>query len=329
MKKSLGFLLVTLLLQAVAFGQIGAKTQQVKIFGVWQNSAYGYQMTLILNTDGQGEFDGEAISFSTQANKLSLKSNGVTTVYSFTLENNSLTLSGGDLEKPVTFTKSGTEATVTQAQPITSANTKGSIIGLWSGNGETIEFTSAGQCNYMGQVYPYQLTDGHVTLVTAQGNVMMAYAVTGNQLALTANGQTIRYTKGSEGNSSQSAQPPSGTRVAQELVGKWCYVNVSSTSTGGSSSEQCITLNANGTYEYYGETSRSVNTNAYYGGTNSQSSDRGTWSYDGTRIFYNSTQGQGSGSYLLEKRNHPKNGDPMIVLDGTTYVTYYQKAPWR
>jgi hypothetical protein len=288
-------------------------------------------MTLILNSTGKGEFDGEDISFTTQANKLSLVTNGVTTVYTFTLQNNVLTLSGGDLENPVTFTKAGTETQAKPAQPTStvSSTSKNTILGLWSGNGETIEFTAAGQCNYMGQSYPYQLAEGHVTLVTSQGNLMMAYTVIGNQLSLTANGQTIRYTKGSEAITGQSAQPASGNRVAQELVGKWCYVNVSSTSTGGSSSEQCITLNADGTYEYYGETSRSVNTNAYYGGTNSQSSDRGTWTYDGTRIHYNSTQGQGSGSYVLEKRNHPKNGDPMIVLDGTTYVTYYQKAPWR
>jgi hypothetical protein len=38
--------------------------------------------------------------------------------------------------------------------------------------------------------------------------------------------------------------------------------------------------------------------------------------------------GQGSGSYVLEKRNHPKNNDPMIVLDGEPYVTYYQKPRW-
>lgn len=71
-----------------------------------------------------------------------------------------------------------------------------------------------------------------------------------------------------------------------------------------------------------------TNTDAFYAGTSSQSSDFGTWNYDGTRIYYNSQNGQGSGSYLLEKRNHPKNGDPMIVLDGETYVTYYQKNPW-
>ena len=67
----------------------------------------------------------------------------------------------------------------------------------------------------------------------------------------------------------------------------------------------------------------------YYGGTNSQGSDQGTWYVQGDRIYYNS-QSKGPGSYRLEKRNHPKNvNDPMIILDGTAYVTAYQKAPWR
>ncbi len=34
-------------------------------------------------------------------------------------------------------------------------------------------------------------------------------------------------------------------------------------------------------------------------------------------------------TYQLEKRNHPKNNDPMLLLDGQSFVTYYQKPPWR
>jgi hypothetical protein len=158
---------------------------------------------------------------------------------------------------------------------------------------------------------------------------VMGYAVNGNQLSLTVNGQTLQYSKGNTNQNTPSPAAATGKRVAQELVGKWCYVNVNSTNSGGSSTEECITLKADGTYEYYSESSRSVNTNTYSGGTNSQNGDRGTWSYDGSRIYYTSTAGAGSGSYGLEKRNHPKNNDPMIVLDGKTFVTYYQKTPWR
>ena len=339
MKKLIALVFVALLLPVYVYSQIGAKTQQNKIHGVWQNTSNGQQMTLILNTDGSGEFDGSEIKFTTQTNKLSIVADGKTTNYTYALQGNSLTISGGDIDGKVVFTRSGAtpEASPTTTQSAVSTNT---IVGIWAGNNETIEFTKANKCVYQGQVFSYQTANNTVTIQTAQGNLSMPYAVNGNQLSLTINGQTFYYAKNgaapdpgatANANRNTTSQPQGNGNgnVAQELVGKWCYVNVSNYNSGASSSEQCITLKADGTYEYYSESSRSVNTNAYSGGTNSQNSDRGTWSYDGSRIYYTSSMGAGSGSYLLEKRNHPKNNDPMIVLDGQTYVTQYQKAPWR
>ena len=338
--KKFAFLLLAMI-PALAFAQIGAKTQQNKIFGVWQNSSNGQQMTLILNADGRGEFDGSDISFTTQGNKLSITSGGATTNYTYTLAGNSLTVSGGDIDGKVVFTRGTSGNEQPQATPVAkSTPSTSTLVGVWLGNNETVEFTKANQCVYQGQVFPYQTSGNTISIQTAQGSSSMQYAVNGNQLALTINGQTFYYAKNgatpdpsatanTNNNTPSYSQPAGSGNIAQELVGKWCYVNVNSYNNGGSSSEQCITLKADGTYEYYSESSRSVNTNAYSGGTSSQGSDRGTWSYDGARIYYNSSMGNGSGSYLLEKRNHPKNNDPMIVLDGQTYVTQYQKAPWR
>ncbi|HEY3429252.1 MAG TPA: hypothetical protein VGK39_01165 [Cyclobacteriaceae bacterium] len=328
-------ILVFSIVITIAHGQIGAKAQQNKIQGTWLNNSFGYQMTLILNADGSGEFDGEAIKYTTKENKfnMTIVAEQQTISYNYNLQGNSLTVSGGDLEAPVTFTRNGsvTETTsVAQNKVGASVAVDKSLIGVWSGNNETIEFTSNGHCVYTGQTYPYEISGSNITLQTSQGGFVMAYMVKGNLLSLTVNGQTIQYTKGKSATAQNKAQTTgSGKRVAQELVGKWCYVNVNSTNSGGSSSQQCITLKADGTYEYYGESSRSVNTNAYSGGTSSQSSDHGTWTYDGVRVYYTSSAGAGSGSYSLEKRNHPKNNDPMIVLDGVTYVTFYQKDPWR
>lgn len=334
MKKLIGILFVALLIPFFGFAQIGAKTQQTKIYGIWQTSSAGQQTTLMLNADGRGEFDGSEITFTVQGNKLSIVAGGATTVYTYVLQTNTLTVSGGDIEGKVIFTRNGTSSNETATASTPNPVSSNSIVGIWSGNNETIEFTKAGKCVYQGQVYSYQAANGIVTLQTAQGNLTMGYAVSGNQLSLTANNQILNYSKNGAPvtgvtPSANASTPTGGKQVAPELVGKWCYVNVNSTNSGGSSTEQCITLKADGTYEYYSESSRSVNTNAYSGGTNSQNIDRGTWSYDGTRIYYSSSMGAGSGSYLLEKRNHPKNNDPMIVLDGQTYVTQYQKAPWR
>jgi hypothetical protein len=321
--------LLLLLISLPGVAQIGAKVQQQnKIYGLWQNSQFGYQMTLMLNPDGTGEFDGEMIKFSTQGDKLSIIQKGTTTVYNHALNGNSLTLLGGDLEKPISFTRNSSESSTAVVEvPVQQATTGISsderIVGVWSGNNETIEFKTNGQCVYLGNTFQYQLSQGHVTLITNQGNVMFGYAVKNDQLLLTGNNKTVTYSKGLNGNPQNQANGKG--QVAMELVGKWCYMSNSL----NSSSNKCITLNADGTYIYVGESSRSVNTPEVYGGTASQGSDRGTWYVQGDRIYYNS-QTSGQGSYRLEKRNHPKNvGDPMIVLDGEAYVTATLRDPWR
>jgi hypothetical protein len=143
------------------------------------------------------------------------------------------------------------------------------------------------------------------------------FRLSGGNLDMPLNFQKLTGTSAT----SAAGENTSEKKLDQTLVGKWCYVNV--TSTNSASSEQCIIVNANGTYEYYAERS----TSGSNGSTASQSSDSGTWWIENNHVFYNS-QSQGEGSYELIKRNHPKTGDPMIVLDGTAYVTFYKKSPW-
>ena len=147
------------------------------------------------------------------------------------------------------------------------------------------------------------------------------FRVSGGDLDMPLNFRRVQV-GGITKSTNATAKNSSGKKLDQSLVGKWCYVNV--TSNYSSSSQQCIIVNANGTYEYYGESS----TSGSNGSTASQSSDTGTWWVEGNRVYYNS-QNQGEGSYELVKKNHPKTGDPMIVLDGTAYVTFYKKSPWQ
>ena len=114
----------------------------------------------------------------------------------------------------------------------------------------------------------------------------------------------------------------------QELVGKGCDMRSMSTYQGGSSSMACFELKADGTYTYNAESSRSVNTSTMSGGTASQSSDAGRWSFKGNQLIAQSRSGQ-TYTYNLEKRNHPKNQrDPMICLNGQCYVTFYNRPAW-
>ena len=89
-------------------------------------------------------------------------------------------------------------------------------------------------------------------------------------------------------------------------------------------SDECFTLYPNGTYEYARETSSSNP----LGGSASQAADSGTWSATETTITAHS-RSQGTNVYPLEKRNHPKTGDPMLCLDGRCFVTYTQRPAWR
>lgn len=323
--------------------QIGAKVQQkTNLNGVWQNNQYGYEMTLILNPDGSGEFDGEALTFSVKENILTILTNGQPVNYTYSLKDNSLLLSGGDLSEAMTFTRQAgqpgtTQTTITTNQNETPKNNavpspdqNSDIIGLWSASTESIEFKSNGQCTYLGQFYPYQLSPGKVTMTSPQGQVTFDYTIKEDQLSLSYNGRTVTYTKGAiNSGNGQQQQSAGGGAVAQELVGKWCFINVNSYNQGASSSSECVTLNADGTYEYYNESSRSVNTADMNGGTSSQKSDRGTWYVKGDRLYVHS-QTLGDASYGLEKRNHPTNvNDPMIVLDGRAFVTQYNKPPWK
>jgi hypothetical protein len=291
--------------------QIGAKAQSGKLQGIWTNNEFGFQMMLMLNADGSGEFDGESIKYTSQGDKLVVTQSGTSNTYAYVLKGNELTLSGGDLEKA-----------------ITSANTNipKELLGSWTGYGETVEFKADGKSIIRGQSVPFTVSGNNLTLQTAQGNIMMAFSVNGNSLNMIANGQNFTYTRAGGGSASPTTNV-GGKNLDMSLVGKWCYMKVSSSYSGGSSTEECITLKEDGTYSYYYESSRSVNTSDLSGGTASQDSDSGTWWVEGNQIFYNSRT-QGQGSYQLEKRNYPKTGDPMIVLNGRTFVTAYNRPGW-
>ena len=120
-----------------------------------------------------------------------------------------------------------------------------------------------------------------------------------------------------------------GADGGRELVGKWCNAaQFSANAGGGSSRMECFELKADGTYTYSREGSMSAYAPGMYGGTASQSGDAGRWTYRGNQLIAQSRSGQ-THTYNLEKRNHPKNKrDPMICLDGTCYVTFYNRPAW-
>jgi hypothetical protein len=152
-------------------------------------------------------------------------------------------------------------------------------------------------------------------MIGAQGQVTLPFAVDGDRLTMTVNGQPVLLLR----------EKPGVAGVRMELVGKWCWVSQVYANNGGArQSNRCLTLEANGTYVYEGLTD-SYNPN---GGSTGQSRDTGTWEATENTLTGRSRSGKVV-TYRLEKRNHPKNtADPMIVLDGQPFVSFYKKNPW-
>jgi len=314
------------------------------LLGKWVNQDFGYAMVIEFKDGQQGAFEGENFSYQLKnETTLVLLIDGVPTTYGYQLQGDQLTLNGGDLDAAISFKRAGSQTTLptpstTSTVPTPSTNptpsttptlsTANAIHGRWKGNGEILEFRPDGKCIFKGTAMSYSLDNKQIMVQLEQQTIPVNYTLKDNELQLVVSDKTFNYYR--EG----TEIPKSFSRNPAELVGKWCYMSnymLNSNSgggTGGSSAEECITLHANGQFEYYSESSMSTNTEGYWGGTNSQNSDSGSWWFDGEKIHYQSQRTGKSGSYVLEKRNHPKNRDPMIVLDGRSYVTQYQKAPW-
>ena len=234
-----------------------------------------------------------------------------------------------------------------------TASANPALHGIWSaanvqGKPLLVEFAPGGTGKLNGAPMKWSTLGGALFVQQAGQVTNYGFKVQGDKLLVYPSGQLqpMTLSKGSEAyDTAMKSQPKQATAVAgaasgkgagsvssggngQELVGKWCDMHTMMNNQGGSSRMACFELRPDGTYTYSAESSRSVNTNTMYGGTNSQSADSGRWSYDGARLTAHSRSGKVSNS-ALEKRNHPKNKhDPMICLDGACYVTFYNKPAW-
>ena|SRR5258708_2823891 len=115
--------------------------------------------------------------------------------------------------------------------------------------------------------------------------------------------------------------------IAPELVGKWCYLNLSN-GGNGTLSETCISLNADGTYEFDLDGSGIAKANSFFPGSAVPEKDVGSWWVHGNTLHYNSSI-HGDGSLQFEKVNQPNNENvPTIVVSGQYFVCTTLHNPW-
>ncbi|MFB3906436.1 MAG: hypothetical protein ACE15E_23575 [Acidobacteriota bacterium] len=312
--------------------------QSLVLYGRWEAKESWGNIVLELKADGSGVLDGAPIRFTVQGNRLFVDEEGLRNDYTFQLTGNRLVLSGGDLDDQMVFERvGGSPASEEPARGLAARikakerNEKLGIVGKWqAATGSQVEIRSGGSLTIDGAPYRYSVEGSTITVTGPEGSAVVPYTLNGDQLTVTVEGQlmTLRRSGNASATGATGQPAPGGGSLAgplgAELAGKWCYVGTVPAIGGGRVSSECFTLSPDGTFEYYSEAA----TSSQYGSSASQINQVGTWTATATTITANLREG-GTVTYQLEKRNHPKTGDPMLCLDGRCFVTYGPRAPWR
>jgi hypothetical protein len=306
-----------------------AAQQVTGLTGSWQSKDAPVQINMTFNPDGTGKFDDTPIKYSVRGDKLIVNEEGTVNNYTFKLTGDVLVVSGGDLDSPLTFVRQGSgrglggrrSQPAAGQKPETEKKENG-LVGRWRSPEATVQINDDGTLVLNGESYRYAVKGNSITIANNQGSMQFPFQLADDTLRVLVEGRTVVYKRVTQTGEGENIGSASGTNPSN-MFGKWCYMSNVNASNGGRMSNRCFTLYENGTYDYYAETSSS----GQYGGTASQESDSGTWSVSGTTLTAQS-RARGTLTLSLEKRNHPKTGDPMLVLDGDAFVTYSPRSPW-
>ncbi|PTQ88380.1 hypothetical protein [Agitococcus lubricus] len=206
-----------------------------------------------------------------------------------------------------------------------------SLVGYWTTQwqGETLTLQlDADGTGLLNQQQIRYATQANVLWVeTSAGLSSYYYQLQQGKLSLQGGDLTVPMVLVRSKKTQAIQKNTTGTKQTH-LVGKWCWLSAFSANTGGgSTSSRCFVLEANGRYSYQDESSTEAYGGGMWGGTHTQHQDSGQWSLNNHTMTARSDTGQVT-EYRVELKNHPKNRDPMICLDGECYVSFYQKAPW-
>jgi hypothetical protein len=304
-----------------------ASAQQPDLVGSWQTKDPELVMRVTFNSDGTGQLDGVPIKYSIRGDKLMINEDGTINNYTFELDGDALIVSGGNIKTPLTFVRQsnakgfGRNRTAATGDQKEVAPKEG-IVGRWRSSEATVQINEDGTLILNGETYRYVVRGANITLANNEGALTFPFKLSGDTLQVLVDGRLVTY-KRLSGEAAEDSLSSAAGGNPSELVGKWCYMSNVNSSGGGRMSNSCFTLYGNGTYEYFSETSSS----GPIASSASQESDSGTWRVAGRTLTANS-RARGTLNFTLEKRNHPRTGDPMLVLDGDAFVTYSPRSPW-
>jgi hypothetical protein len=197
---------------------------QPNLAGAWEHKgANGETITFTLNPDGSAKIDDEAAKYTVSGNTIAVVLAGETIRYTFKLDGDTMTVSGGDLDKPTPFTRKaapapkrglgakikstpGDKSETPKPNPfdVAGAQTGESkpeakpaaptLVGKWQAeDGSELAF-SEDQFTFGGRNVPYKAADGKITLTGPKGQIQWPYELQGDQLILTLEGnkQTLK-----------------------------------------------------------------------------------------------------------------------------------------
>lgn len=226
------------------------------VAGVWEYkdpAVAANSITFTLNPDGTGKVDDDAVTYTVTGNTIKIITGGETAAYTFKIDGDTMTVSGGDLDKPTPFARKnaapkkglgakikGLGAATATDVPKTDTPKTGEIadaakaaIGRWEFKTDKASLLMTldpdGTGTFNGKPMKWTLKDGLLT--TAVGEASMAYqtTITGDTLKLTMPGgsNTIAFERAKTGAAQGSPFDVIGKvagaapATAAGLPGKW------------------------------------------------------------------------------------------------------------
>lgn len=314
------------------------------LVGQWMSAPSAGSVAFRLDSGGNCAVDTIEGICHVGADTITMRNANGALSYSYRVQGDTLTFSGGDLDRPVVFKRTAMAPPPPASPPAPAFSRPAAmpppppafggqhpILGRWVGQRGELVVATDGTLSLNGEPASRWQIQGRTLIVNSpDGSILnVPFDVAGNTLTAVVEGEQLRFQRqaGAPPPTAAGGRPPGafggGGGGGQELVGTWCYLGSVNALGGGRMSQRCINLRPDGGYTYQTETS----TSTIYGGTSSAGSDSGTWRLQGGILYANSRR-EGPLQFRLEKRNHPRNGDPMICLDGDCYVTATQRRPW-
>jgi hypothetical protein len=278
------------------------------VVGSWQSP----NGIVVIAPDGTATIGDKTHRWALNGNVIAFTGNGETLAVPFDLNGDKWTWKFPDGQLALT------RIAASFAEPV--------ITGAWQGPNGPMQLNLDGTAVVAGVPYRYTRAGKQLTLAGPDGTFVATVQLTGDTMTWVVNGKSIAFQRAASTWAIGGGNANGG--ILPELVGKWCQATNLNNSTGVYSRSTCFTLLADGSYQYAADFDATGQASGDAYGANSANSDVGTWTATATTITSRSRK-NGVRTYQLEKRNNPKTGDPMLVLDGAEFTTAFQKTPWR